>query len=674
MHFLLELDKAKKRHFSTDPEQGALLLDWDEEAHPRAPEGGQGKYRGGQFVPHEEAGSRVGKLSEEEHRQHFERGAERKKAKELNEAHAQVQAGTSPAQLQMKQRAEERAKAEAGDEPWRMTKAEFEGGPDVVYHGGSGEYEIDTDRGGSSTGNPTSDFGAFFTPDRREAERYVKDFHGGKGVVQTVRLKMKNPYHMSFGEFDKIVGVEWQKMSLPEGIQELRDRVHRIKGELIAEGHDGIIVGSPGKPRAQEIIAFNKEAIQQHKYEVARALAEGKPVPAEVLADYPDLAGMKKGVPSSFVLAIRGALDLSKSHDVSHEPRDAEGRWTTGGKTYPVPIPSEPTGTLSTPWPYEDEPKPILPEDIKAAKAQAKAGTLIIGDRYRDTKSPKEVKGIDPYSGDERYGYAYTPDAFIRSHATGAMCRYYVVLNNGAIVHPDELMRAEVKADGSVKIPTNEELIVSGRGMTKRKWKTFENAIWQVSATYPRKDATPEEREAHEMEVYTITSPDARSITATRKEWRAIHNRVSLFGKQRYSFQDYADKYGFDAAEEPTPTAGRGGTDGDEAHEPVGTPTPTHEPVDIAVTRRGPNLTLRAKRSREAEAGGQQRLELSLRSLKKGAGWSDTDERMYEHIKQQAKESGRYGDRAEEVAARTVNKLRSRRKRLVMRNLEKDED
>jgi len=32
------------------------------------------------------------------------------------------------------------------------------------------------------------------------------------------------------------------------------------------------------------------------------------------------------------------------------------------------------------------------------------------------------------------------------------------------------------------------------------------------------------------------------------------------------------------------------------------------------------------------------------------------EERMYEHVKESAEKSGRYGDRAEEVAARTVMK------------------
>src|SRR5260370_21736194 len=39
-------------------------------------------------------------------------------------------------------------------------------------------------------------------------------------------------------------------------------------------------------------------------------------------------------------------------------------------------------------------------------------------------------------------------------------------------------------------------------------------------------------------------------------------------------------------------------------------------------------------------------------------GSSPKRERQYEKIKQSAKKSGRYGSRAEEVAARTVNKIR----------------
>jgi hypothetical protein len=44
-------------------------------------------------------------------------------------------------------------------------------------------------------------------------------------------------------------------------------------------------------------------------------------------------------------------------------------------------------------------------------------------------------------------------------------------------------------------------------------------------------------------------------------------------------------------------------------------------------------------------------------------GASDKEERQYEHIKESAQRSGRYGKRAEEVAARTVMKQHAKKRR-----------
>jgi hypothetical protein len=41
--------------------------------------------------------------------------------------------------------------------------------------------------------------------------------------------------------------------------------------------------------------------------------------------------------------------------------------------------------------------------------------------------------------------------------------------------------------------------------------------------------------------------------------------------------------------------------------------------------------------------------------------WSDKRERQYDHIKKSLKEQGRSEDKAEEIAARTVNKERARK-------------
>jgi len=44
-------------------------------------------------------------------------------------------------------------------------------------------------------------------------------------------------------------------------------------------------------------------------------------------------------------------------------------------------------------------------------------------------------------------------------------------------------------------------------------------------------------------------------------------------------------------------------------------------------------------------------------------GASPKQQRQYEHIKKSAQKSGRYGKRAKEVAARTVMKQRSKKKK-----------
>ena len=44
--------------------------------------------------------------------------------------------------------------------------------------------------------------------------------------------------------------------------------------------------------------------------------------------------------------------------------------------------------------------------------------------------------------------------------------------------------------------------------------------------------------------------------------------------------------------------------------------------------------------------------------MPRGRGWTDKDERMYEHVKESELDRGRSEDRAEEIAARTVNQQR----------------
>jgi hypothetical protein len=73
-----------------------------------------------------------------------------------------------------------------------------------------------------------------------------------------------------------------------------------------------------------------------------------------------------------------------------------------------------------------------------------------LGDIYREAGAPKEVKGIGR-GGEEIVGYAYSPDLFIKSDATGVPIRHYVTLPNGMRVHPDELRRATITSEGTVR-------------------------------------------------------------------------------------------------------------------------------------------------------------------------------------------------------------------------------
>ena len=44
--------------------------------------------------------------------------------------------------------------------------------------------------------------------------------------------------------------------------------------------------------------------------------------------------------------------------------------------------------------------------------------------------------------------------------------------------------------------------------------------------------------------------------------------------------------------------------------------------------------------------------------MPKPRGWTNKDERQYEHVKESVREQGRSEDKAQEIAARTVNKQR----------------
>jgi len=83
----------------------------------------------------------------------------------------------------------------------------------------------------------------------------------------------------------------------------------------------------------------------------------------------------------------------------------------------------------------------------KLTKEQRKEVFRSVGDAYKDNNAPKESKGIDERTGEERYGYAYSPDSMYESDITGRKIRHYIVLPDGKRAHPTELFPEITQAE-----------------------------------------------------------------------------------------------------------------------------------------------------------------------------------------------------------------------------------
>lgn len=171
----------------------------------------------------------------------------------------------------------------------------------------------------------------------------------------------------------------------------------------------------------------------------------------------------------------------------------------------------------------------LIIQAIAEAKKLRKAGTLKIGDRYREMKAPKECKGISKY-GDEIFGYVHCPDYFIKSDVTGMMCRFYINVN-GVTMHPDELDKVTVVA-GQIKIVQRETIMVKWDDGDKERYGNFDNALY-YTRSYDKQ--TP----------VTMTS-GGRSITRTRKEWYQVYESLKTWipkqgEKVTTTFQQWAD-------------------------------------------------------------------------------------------------------------------------------------
>ena len=142
-------------------------------------------------------------------------------------------------------------------------EAQNEGMKQTYYHGTGRNFKGFTGDEGRSTatGNPTGELGTFFTKLPEEANRYVTDFHGGKGQVVSAKLDLKHPYEMSMAEFNSLTTPkDWSTVTdFKEFWKDAKEKAKVLRQNLMAQGYDGIVIGKGGK--YEETVVFHPEQI-----------------------------------------------------------------------------------------------------------------------------------------------------------------------------------------------------------------------------------------------------------------------------------------------------------------------------------------------------------------------------------------------------------------------------
>lgn len=160
-------------------------------------------------------------------------------------------------------------------EPWQLTKNEFEQGDNIGHHGTDADFDIFD----INHSKKWDKFGLWFATDKAFTEQFGDN-------VKSAKLKIDNPKTISADAWNKIRDAHAKDT----------DWFRNWKQDLISQGYDGLkIEGKKEKfaghdvEQPVQLAAFDNAQIITHKQVVRDALADGKTVPPEVLADYPDL-------------------------------------------------------------------------------------------------------------------------------------------------------------------------------------------------------------------------------------------------------------------------------------------------------------------------------------------------------------------------------------------------
>jgi len=201
-----------------------------------------------------------------------------------------------------------------------------------------------------------------------------------RDVIEPFRINKEATRYSTASRYENPFGIRTEpEEMLADGYRSL------FETELRTALPDGSLapVYKPGSPKD----LLRKEIAKQ-------ALKDGKPVPADVLNDYPDLANLKADIPGAGNNAVPNVPGKKESV-----------RFETGKKL---------------------------------TKTEREQVLSKIGDSYDDLGAPQVFKGLSK-NDEEMYGFQYDANYMHTSDITGAKIRHYVTLPDGRIAHPSEL-------------------------------------------------------------------------------------------------------------------------------------------------------------------------------------------------------------------------------------------
>lgn len=188
-----------------------------------------------------------------------------------------------------------------GKQPWEMTRKEYEEGS--LYHGTNKRFDKfqDKKRGTGTRSGAATKEGVWLTEDEGHAGYWATEAKqsGGRKNILRVRPDVKKTLTVDmdtikYNPETDIANVEGIKVNISYPIEDIVTGAKK-------KGYDSVrfenIIDDDSGQKFNNLIVFNSNqlSILNHKKVIKQALSEGKPVPPEVLADYPDLKAPEVG-------------------------------------------------------------------------------------------------------------------------------------------------------------------------------------------------------------------------------------------------------------------------------------------------------------------------------------------------------------------------------------------